>query len=179
VVARDAARAIRTMDTWHGYAIGGLSVGEAKPAMYATTALCTSELPADRPRYLMGVGFPEDLVECVARGIDLFDCVAPTRMGRNGAAFTRDGRINIRNASLRTDRRPLDPECGCRTCARFDRAYLRHLFKAGEILALRLLSFHNLDFYLRLMRRARAAVEAGDFATFKDDFVARYNSTRA
>jgi queuine tRNA-ribosyltransferase len=173
---RDAARTIRAMDNWPGYAIGGLSVGEAKRAMYDTTALCTSELPADKPRYLMGVGFPEDLIECVARGVDLFDCVAPTRMGRTGAAFTRDGRLNVKNATHRADRRPLDPECDCPTCARFDRAYIRHLFQAEELLGYRLLSLHNVHFLIALMRAARDAIRNATFASWSTQWLTRYHA---
>lgn len=176
---RDAAARIRALDDWAGYAIGGLSVGEDKARMYDTTALCSDALPGDRPRYLMGVGFPEDLVECVARGIDLFDCVAPTRMGRTGAAFTRDGRVNIRNAAWRADRRPLDPECGCATCTRFDRAYLRHLFHCEELLGYRALSLHNVHFLIALMREARAAIGAGTFGVWSAQWLARYRAGTA
>ncbi|HEY7407253.1 MAG TPA: tRNA guanosine(34) transglycosylase Tgt, partial [Gemmatimonadaceae bacterium] len=125
---RTAARAIRGLRDFHGYAIGGLSVGEPKPQMYAMIEVAHEALPADRPRYLMGVGFPEDLIEGVARGVDLFDCVAPTRNGRQGTAFTSDGKLNVRRAELRADPRPLDDGCECSTCARFSRAYIRHLF---------------------------------------------------
>ena len=171
---REAAAAIRAMDDWHGFAIGGLSVGEEKPLMYATTASTTADLPAGRPRYLMGVGFPEDLIECVARGVDLFDCVAPTRMGRTGAAFTREGRINVKNAAWRTDQRPLDAECGCSTCARFDRAYIRHLFHAEELLGYRLLSLHNVHFLIALMREARTAIGNATFASWSAAWLERY-----
>src|SRR4029453_13076409 len=148
---QEASRAIRSIDDWAGYAIGGLSVGEAKQDMYAMLDVVNEELPADRPRYLMGVGFPEDLVEGVRRGVDLFDCVAPTRMGRNGTAFTSDGRVNVRRAELRADPRPLDETWDCTPCARFSRAYLRHLFVADEILGLPLLSLHNVHFLVALM----------------------------
>ena len=173
---REAARAIVGMDDWAGYGIGGLSVGEAKPDMYAMLEVVDGELPRDRPRYLMGVGFPEDLVEGVARGVDLFDCVAPTRMGRNGTAFTSEGRLNVRNASLREDARPLDEGCDCAACSRFSRAYIRHLFVADEILGLRLLSLHNVHFLVALMRRAREAVLAGAFDAWSRDWLARYHS---
>ncbi|MBC7894100.1 MAG: tRNA guanosine(34) transglycosylase Tgt, partial [Cytophagaceae bacterium] len=143
---REAARAIRTLRDFAGYAIGGLSVGEAKPQMYAMLEVVHEELPQDRPRYLMGVGFPEDLVEGVARGVDLFDCVAPTRNGRQGTAFTSDGKLNVRRAELRADPRPLDETCDCSTCTRFSRAYIRHLFASDEVLGLRLLSLHNVHF---------------------------------
>ena len=173
---REAARAIRSEGDWLGYGIGGLSVGEPKPDMYAMLDVVNEELPADRPRYLMGVGFPEDLVEGVRRGVDLFDCVAPTRMGRNGTAFTTDGRVNVRRAELRTDPRPLDESCDCSTCRRFSRAYIRHLFIADEILGLRLLSLHNVHFLVALMRRARAAIADGSFDGWSRDWLARYHS---
>jgi queuine tRNA-ribosyltransferase len=175
---REAARAITGMGDWRGFGIGGLSVGEAKPEMYAMLEVVDPELPRDRPRYLMGVGFPEDLVEGVARGVDLFDCVAPTRMGRNGTAFTSEGRINIRNGRLRTDAGPLDAACDCATCRRFSRAYLRHLFIADEMLGPRLLSLHNVHFLVALMRRARQAVLDGAFDSWSRDWLARYSSTR-
>ena len=173
---REAAAAIRDMGDWMGFGIGGLSVGEAKPDMYRILEDVHAVLPADRPRYLMGVGFPEDLVEGVRRGVDLFDCVAPTRMGRNGAVFTREGRLNIKRAEFRTDRRPLDPECDCAACTRFTRAYLRHLFLADEILGLRLLSLHNVHFLVMLMREARNALLAGTFAGWSADWLQRYHS---
>jgi len=173
---REAVRAIRGQGDWIGYGIGGLSVGEAKPDMYRILEVVDAELPPERPRYLMGVGFPEDLVEGVLRGVDLFDCVAPTRMGRNGAAFTRDGRLNIKRAEFRTDRRPLDEECDCAACRRFTRAYIRHLYTADEILGLRLLSLHNVHFLVRLMRDARAAIGAGTIDAWSRDWLARYHS---
>ncbi len=173
---REAAHAVRAMGDWHGYGIGGLSVGEAKPDMYRILEEVHLALPHDRPRYLMGVGFPEDLVEGVRRGVDLFDCVAPTRMGRNGAAFTRDGRLNIKRAEFRADRRPLDAECDCACCTRFSRAYVRHLFLADEILGLRLLSLHNVHFLVSLMREARAALLRGTFDGWSDAWLQRYHS---
>jgi queuine tRNA-ribosyltransferase len=173
---REAAAAIRDMAEWKGFGIGGLSVGEAKPDMYRILEDVHTVLPADRPRYLMGVGFPEDLVEGVRRGVDLFDCVAPTRMGRNGTVFTRDGRLNIKRAEFRADRRPLDPECGCAACARFTRAYIRHLFLADEILGLRLLSLHNVHFLVLLMREARLALLGGTFDAWSSDWLLRYHS---
>ena len=173
---RDAARAIVVSGDWKGFGIGGLSVGEAKPDMYRILEVVDDALPADRPRYLMGVGFPEDLVEGVRRGVDLFDCVAPTRMGRNGAAFTIDGRINIKRAEYRTDTRPLDEECDCAACRRFTRAYVRHLFVADEILGHRLLSLHNVHFLVRLMSVARDAVRSGTFGGWSRDWLARYHS---
>ena len=176
---REAAHAIRSLGDWLGYGIGGLSVGEAKPDMYAMLDVVNEELPADRPRYLMGVGFPEDLVEGVRRGVDLFDCVAPTRMGRNGTAFTSDGRVNVRRAELRSDPRPLDETCDCSTCTRFSRAYIRHLFIADEILGLRLVSLHNVHFLVALMRRARSAIADGSFDAWSRDWLARYHSRPA
>ena len=173
---REAARAITSEGAWLGYGIGGLSVGESKPDMYAMLDVVNEELPQERPRYLMGVGFPEDLVEGVRRGVDLFDCVAPTRMGRNGTAFTSDGRVNVRRAELRADSRPLDETCDCTTCTRFSRAYLRHLFVADEILGLRLLSLHNVHFLVALMRRARAAILDGSFDAWSRDWLARHHS---
>jgi queuine tRNA-ribosyltransferase len=173
---REAARAIREMGDWSGFGIGGLSVGEAKPDMYRILEEVHEELPADRPRYLMGVGFPEDLVEGVRRGVDLFDCVAPTRMGRNGAVFTSDGRLNIKRAEFRLDRRPLDPECDCAACTRFSRAYIRHLFLADEILGLRLLSLHNVHFLVSLMRQARQALLGGTFDSWSDSWLQRHHS---
>jgi queuine tRNA-ribosyltransferase len=176
---REAARAIRSIDDWTGYGIGGLSVGESKPDMYAMLEVVNHELPVERPRYLMGVGFPEDLVEGVRRGVDMFDCVAPTRMGRNGTAFTSDGRVNVRRAELRADPRPLDETCDCPTCTRFSRAYIRHLFVAEEILGLRLVSLHNVHFLVALMRRARAAIADGSFDAWSRDWLARYHSRPA
>ncbi len=170
---REAARAIRSAGDWVGYGIGGLSVGEAKPDMYAMLDVVEPELPADRPRYLMGVGFPEDLIEGVRRGVDLFDCVAPTRMGRNGTAFTSEGRLNVKRNDLKADPRPLDPTCGCAACRRFSRAYLRHLYVSDEILGLRLLSLHNVHFLLTLMRQARHAILEHRFESWADDWLQR------
>jgi queuine tRNA-ribosyltransferase len=158
---RAAAHAIIGMGDWVGYGVGGLSVGESKPDMYAMVDVVDEALPRDRPRYLMGVGFPDDLLAGIARGIDLFDCVAPTRMGRNGTAFTSTGRINVRRADLRDDSRPVDERCPCTTCTRFSRAYLRHLFAADEMLGPRLLSMHNVHFVTKLVRDAREAILAG------------------
>jgi queuine tRNA-ribosyltransferase len=174
----EAARAIQEMGDWLGFGIGGLSVGEAKPDMYRILEVLDDVLPKSRPRYLMGVGFPEDLIEGVARGVDLFDCVAPTRMGRNGAAFTDDGRLNIKRSEYRSDERPLDPGCDCTACRRFSRAYIRHLFLADEILGLRLLSLHNVHYLVRLMRQARAHIRAGSgsFDRWRREWIARYHS---
>ena len=159
---------------WTGIAIGGLSVGEAKPDMYATLEQLSPRLPAAIPRYLMGVGFPEDLVAAVERGVDLFDCVAPTRNGRNGSAFTDDGVVNIRNAAWKDDASPLDPACDCETCTRYSRGYLRHLFVAGELLGLRLLSLHNVRFLVRLAGALRRAVRAGNLTPWAAEWRLRY-----
>jgi queuine tRNA-ribosyltransferase len=149
-----------------GYAIGGLSVGEPKQDMLRILAHTAPRLPADRPRYLMGVGTPEDLLAGIEAGIDMFDCVLPTRNARNGWLFTRFGDVKLRNSRYRDDTRPLDPACDCPTCTRFTRAYLHHLQRVNEILGARLATIHNLHFYLDLMRRARTAIEAGGFADF-------------
>jgi len=157
-----------------GYAIGGMAVGEPKPVMYELTATVTAVLPAGQPRYLMGVGKPEDLVESVALGIDMFDCVLPTRNARNGQAFTWDGPLTIKQARYERDASPLDPQCACYACRHFSRAYLRHLFMADELLAYRLLSLHNVHFFHALMAAMRAAVDAGAFEPFRARFFARY-----
>ncbi len=154
-----------------GYAIGGLSVGETKPLMYEMIEKTVPHLPVDRPRYLMGVGTPEDLVEGVDRGIDMFDCVMPTRNARNGTFFTSFGKVSIRNSRYERDHGPLDPACGCYTCRTFSRAYLRHLFNAGEVLALRLGTIHNLSFYLDLMREIRKSIDEDRFKEFKKKFL--------
>jgi queuine tRNA-ribosyltransferase len=173
---RDAAATIAGMGDWHGFGVGGLSVGERKDDMYRMLEVVDGSLPRARPRYLMGVGFPEDLVESIGRGMDLFDCVAPTRMGRNGTAFTSEGRVNIRRATLRSDPAPLDPECNCSTCSRFSRAYLRHLFASDEMLGPRLLSIHNVHFIVSTMSEARRAIAANSFASWSDDWLRRYSS---
>ena len=170
---RDAARSISATGDWAGVGIGGLSVGEAKPDMYGMLEVLDPVLPADKVRYLMGVGFPEDLIEAVRRGVDIFDCVAPTRMGRNGTAFTAGGRINIKRAEFRVDSAPLDSDCDCSTCRRFSRAYLRHLYVSDEMLGLRLLSLHNVHFLTSLMRRARLAILDGTFASWSREWLER------
>jgi queuine tRNA-ribosyltransferase len=157
-----------------GYAIGGMAVGEPKPLMYELTAVVTAELPARQPRYLMGVGKPEDLVESVARGVDMFDCVLPTRNARNGQCFTWDGPLTIKQARYERDPAPLDESCACYACRRFSRAYLRHLFMADELLAYRLLSLHNVHFFQALVGAMRAAVDAGAFGPFRARFFDRY-----
>jgi queuine tRNA-ribosyltransferase len=173
---REAVDAIQSIHAWAGFGIGGLSVGEAKPAMYEMLEIVDDALDAKRPRYLMGVGFPDDLVEGIRRGVDLFDCVAPTRMGRNGAVFTADGRLNIKRAEFRNDPRPLDEACDCAACSRFTRAYIRHLFVSDEILGLRLLSLHNVHFLLSLARSARQAVIDRSLDSWSDSWLERYHS---
>jgi queuine tRNA-ribosyltransferase len=165
--------AARLLDIgFDGYAIGGLSVGEPKADLLAITGLTAALLPAERPRYLMGVGTPADLVEGIRRGVDMFDCVMPTRNARNGHLFTSRGVVRIRNAVHRAADAPLDPDCGCYTCRHYSRAYLHHLDRQNEILGARLNTLHNLAFYLGLMRRARTAIRAGGFARFAADFLA-------
>jgi queuine tRNA-ribosyltransferase len=173
---RDSVRGSLATGDWHGVAIGGLSVGETKPDMYRVLETCDPLLPRDRPRYLMGVGFPDDLLESVARGIDLFDCVTPTRMGRHGTAFTNDGTAQIRQAGFRTDRRPLVEDCDCPACTRYDRANLRHLFTAEEMLGPRLLALHNVAFLVQLLARARARLAAGDFPGWSAAWLGRYRA---
>jgi queuine tRNA-ribosyltransferase len=170
----------RTLEVgFEGYAIGGLSVGEPVDTMYEVVSQTAPRLPEDRPRYLMGTGMPDDLVECVARGIDLFDCVLPTRNARNGQLLTREGRIVIKNARYAEDPRPPDAACGCYMCRRFSRAYLRHLFLAHEMTAATLATLHNLYFYLDTMRRVREAIMFGTFEAFRQDFHRTFSRTRA
>jgi len=155
-----------------GYAVGGVSVGEPKEDMARIVAHTTPRLPADRPRYLMGVGTPEDIVEAVSAGIDMFDCVLPTRNARNGWLFTRRGDVKIKNARHRDDTGPLDPDCACYTCRNFTRAYLHHLHRANEILGARLNTLHNLHYYLELMAGLREAIASGRLAVFRERFAA-------
>ena len=157
-----------------GYAVGGLAVGEGHEAMCACLDYAPGQLPEDKPRYLMGVGKPDDIVEAVRRGIDMFDCVLPTRSGRTGQAFTADGPINIRNAKFAEDREPLEPGCPCPTCSQFERAYVHHLVRSGEILGAMLMTEHNLWFYQRLMQDLRDAIAAQGLTAFAVDFLARY-----
>ncbi len=159
-----------------GYAIGGLSVGEPKAVTRQMVDLTVSLLPEDKPRHLMGVGSPEDLFDYVARGIDIFDCVLPTRLARNGAVLVRTGRLNLRNARFADDPAPIEEDCDCYACRHFSRAYLHHLIKAREILGLRLTTLHNLHFMLNLMRRIRQSILDGTFAAFKEDFLASYKA---
>jgi queuine tRNA-ribosyltransferase len=159
-----------------GYALGGLSVGEEKDVMRRVITDIAPELPANQPRYLMGVGTPEDLVEAVAGGIDMFDCVLPTRNGRTGQAFTSRGKINVKNAQWAVDTRPLDASCNCSVCKRHSRAYLRHLYMSGEMLASVLLTHHNLAFFLDTMRRVRQSIRSGDFTKFRREFTEGLNT---
>jgi len=170
---RASAEVIAGLD-FPGYGIGGLSVGESKEEMHRMLDVTVPCLPEDRPRHLLGVGSPEDLFEGVARGVDMFDCVLPTRMARNGAVLTSVGRINLRNACYGDDPAPIAEDCVCYTCQNFSRAYLRHLIKAGEILGLHLTTLHNLHFTLDLMRRIREAILAGTFSTLHQEFLAAY-----
>jgi tRNA-guanine transglycosylase, queuosine-34-forming len=156
-----------------GYAVGGVSVGEPEPEMFAAVESAEPFLPTERARYAMGLGTPKQIVEMIARGIDMMDCVLPTRLARNGTAFTGDGTLNLKNAPFIRDERPIEPGCECYACANFSRAYLRHLIKAEEILGLRLVSIHNLHFYLHLARWARAAILAGEFDAFRAEVVGR------
>jgi queuine tRNA-ribosyltransferase len=157
-----------------GYAVGGLAVGEGHEAMCACLDFAPGQLPEDKPRYLMGVGKPDDVVEAVRRGIDMFDCVLPTRSGRTGQAFTADGPMNIRNARFGEDREPLEPGCPCPTCSQFERAYVHHLVRSGEILGAMLMTEHNLWFYQRLMQGLRDAIEEGRLTAYASGFLSRY-----
>ncbi|MDP7500686.1 MAG: tRNA guanosine(34) transglycosylase Tgt [SAR324 cluster bacterium] len=157
-----------------GYAIGGLSVGESNEEMYRVTRHIAPRMPSDLPRYLMGVGEPRDLLEGVEAGVDMFDCVLPTRNARNGSLFTSHGKISIKQARFREDPKPLDPECQCNTCQHYSRAYLRHLYLSGEILGMRLNTLHNLHFFLNMMKNARNAILENRFAAFKKEFLEGY-----
>ncbi len=170
---RDCAEQLVEMD-FDGYAVGGVSVGEPKDLSYNITHLVAQFLPQEKPRYLMGVGLPEDIIQAVEFGIDMFDCVIPTRYGRNGSAFTNLGKLTIRNAPFIEDFKPLDDSCGCYTCRNFSRAYLRHLFNTQELLGPRLVSLHNVHFFLGLMRNIREAIEKDRFAEFKAEFMDKY-----
>lgn len=170
-----SAEFIKSLD-FPGYAIGGLSVGESKPQMHKILELVNDILPVDKPRYLMGVGSPEDLINGILRGVDIFDCVLPTRLARHQAAFTMKGRINLLNAINGRDANPIDSECGCYTCRNFSRAYLRHLIIAKEMLASTLISIHNLYTLLEITRRSRQAILNGDFNRYAHDFLSHWNS---
>jgi len=168
-----SAKVLSAMD-FPGYAIGGLSVGEPKPVMLDMLHILLPHLPKAKPRYLMGVGHPEDLVEGVALGIDMFDCVVPTRYGRNGTVFTGTGKLVVKNAPYAEDFSPIDPECPCPVCRHVSRAYLRHLFQAGEILALRLATLHNVHFFMEMMRRMREAILHDAFEKWREQFRGTY-----
>ncbi len=170
---REQGRALVALGA-DGYAIGGLSVGESKADTWEIARLVAAELPTDRPRYLMGVGSPEDLVTAIGLGVDMFDCVLPTRLGRNGALFTDSGRINIANAAYREDPAPIDTGCDCAACSRFSAAYLHHLFRNQEMLGYRLASLHNLRYLAQLLDRARSAIEQGRYDDFAREFAGRY-----
>jgi queuine tRNA-ribosyltransferase len=161
-----------------GYAVGGLAVGEGQAAMFACLDFAPGQLPADKPRYLMGVGKPDDIVGAVKRGIDMFDCVLPTRSGRTGQAFTSEGPINIRNARFAEDKDPLDPSCACPVCATWSRAYLHHLVRANEILGAMLMTEHNINFYQQLMAGLRSAIEEGRLSDFASNFRSRYGGSK-
>ncbi|HEY0810721.1 MAG TPA: tRNA guanosine(34) transglycosylase Tgt [Longimicrobiales bacterium] len=172
---KDAARRVFEMAEWSGVAIGGLSVGEPKPRMYEMLEVLGPELPPTHPRYLMGVGYPDDLIEAIARGIDMFDCVAPTRNGRNGTVWIEgEGQVNMKAARFKTDENSLDPACDCYTCRNFTRAYLRHLVAAEEILGMRLLALHNVRFLVRLGEQARAKIATGEFNNWSRQWLASF-----
>ncbi len=171
----EAARALVQIG-FDGYAIGGVSVGEPEEEMMAAVEASEPFLPDDKPRYTMGLGTPPQLLEMIARGMDMFDCVLPTRLARNGTAFTEHGTLNLKNAEYALDKGPIEENCTCPACREFTRGYLRHLVKAEEILALRLITLHNLHFYLHLMERCRKAIEKGDFQALRQSFVSGYRS---
>jgi queuine tRNA-ribosyltransferase len=157
-----------------GYAIGGVSVGEPEPEMMLAVENSEPFLPNDKPRYAMGLGTPPQMIELIARGVDMFDCVLPTRLARNGTAFTATGSLNLKNAEFTLDTGPIEDGCSCPACREFTRGYIRHLVKAEEILGLRLITLHNLDFYLKLMAQTRSAIESGTFGELRRSFVANY-----
>jgi queuine tRNA-ribosyltransferase len=167
---KQSATELCSLEDYDGFAIGGLSVGELNCDMYDTVEWTTQFMPKDKPRYLMGVGTPEDLIENIHRGIDMFDCVMPTRNARNGTLFTTFGRINIRNSSFKDDNNPIDIQCLCYTCQNYSRAYLSHLYRAGEMIYFRLGSIHNLYYYLNLMTQAREAILSNSWLEFKKEF---------
>jgi queuine tRNA-ribosyltransferase len=171
-----AARELAAMD-FDGYAIGGVSVGEPEPEMMRAVEHAEPFLPHDKPRYAMGLGTPPQILEMIARGVDMFDCVIPTRLARHGTAFTASGPVNLKNQRFTVDKGPLDEGCTCYACRGFSRSYIRHLFRAGEILGIRLICLHNLHFYLSLARRAREEIEAGTFSAFRAAFVSQYTQS--
>ena len=175
-VRKTSAETLVRMD-FPGYAIGGLSLGEPKTTTFEMVELCVSHIPEEKPRYLMGVGTPEDMVEAIARGIDMFDCVLPTRNARNASLFTRSGKLIIKNSSYAEDFSPVDRDCRCSTCRNYSRAYLRHLFNTGEVSALRLATIHSLSFYMDLMRMAKDAILQNCFSEWRKEFLSKYQST--
>ena len=175
ICGKQSAQAIVDLD-FDGYAIGGVSVGEPEEEMMRAVESAEPFLPADRPRYAMGLGTPPQMLEMVARGMDMFDCVLPTRLARNGTAFTAAGTLNLKNAEFARDKRPIEENCACPACREFTRGYIRHLIKAEEILGLRLVTLHNLHFYLNLMNQARTEIENGTFDQFRKAFVAEYKT---
>ena len=170
---KDAAQTMASLPT-HGYCIGGLSLGETIEQMDEAVLAVTDHLPEEKPRYFMGLGTPVEILHCVERGVDMFDCVWPTRVARNGMVMTEEGRLNIKNACFRLDTRPLDEHCDCVACRNYSRAYLSHLFRSGELTSHRLLSMHNIRFLTRTMERIRAAIENGTFLQFKEEFIQKY-----
>jgi len=174
---KNSAEALMKLD-FPGYAIGGLSLGEPKSTTLEMVDLCVSYIPEEKSRYLMGVGTPEDMVEAICLGIDMFDCVLPTRNARNASLFTRFGKLIIKNSEYADDFSPIDPECGCSVCRNYSRAYLRHLFNTGEVSALRLATIHSLYFYMDLMRMAKEAILSGNFLEWKNDFLKKYQSNQ-
>jgi queuine tRNA-ribosyltransferase len=160
-----------------GYAVGGLSVGEPREVMLETLSLMTPNLPADKPRYFMGIGDPVGILEVIGLGVDMFDCVLPTRLARHGAALTPDGRINLKNSRYRRDLGPLDPECSCEACTAYSRAYLAHLVREDELLGHRLITLHNVSFTVELCRRAREAIRAGGFKGWSRAWISRYEKS--
>jgi len=171
----ECAKSLEKMN-FQGYSIGGLSVGEGSLLMNEVLDYTMEHLPQEKPRYLMGVGFPKDILDAVERGVDMFDCVVPTRNGRNGCAFTHFGKVKIMNSQYKEDKRPLDEMCDCYTCKNFSRAYLRHLFVAKEIVGLTLLSLHNIFYFQRLMQQIRDSIERGEFHRFKEQYFLNYES---
>ncbi len=175
---RESAQALMAME-FEGYAIGGLAVGEDAATRDHITDVCTEVLPEEKPRYLMGVGKPEDILQAIERGVDMFDCVIPTRNARNGQVFTRKGKLVIRNARYKRDSLPLDPECNCYTCQHFSRAYIHHMFRVNEVLGLRLATLHNIHFYMQIVQEARHAILKNRFGEFKSRFLEIYFSANA
>jgi len=172
---KQCAQALVDLD-FDGYAIGGVSVGEPEEEIFRAVESSEPILPQDKPRYCMGLGTPPQLLEMIARGMDMFDCVLPTRLARNGTAFSSRGTLNLKNAEFTKDKRPIEDDCSCTTCREFSRGYIRHLVKAEEILGLRLITLHNLHFYLELMRQSRATIDSGTFDEFRNEFVSNYQT---